>query len=143
MGTKIEFEKCLKKNNLRISSDVKRLVHKELKLAKSDLSEAEAGLKRESYKWSTIQSYYVMFHAARSLLFAKGYREKSHYCLRIAIEVLYVEPGDIPRRMIDALEVAKELRENADYEGHFSEVGARKLVASAEKWLEITQKLTG
>lgn len=141
MGTKVEFEKCLKKNSLRISADAKHWVKKELDAAKNDLQVAEESLEKESYKWSTIQSYYAMFHTARALLYAKGYREKSHYCLRIAIEVLYVEPGDIPQHMINAFEVAKELRENADYEGHFSESGAEKLVAAARGFLQHTKKL--
>lgn len=97
MGAKVEFEKCLKKNSLRVSSIVKSLVDRELDDAQKDLREAALGLERESYKWSTIQSYYAMFHAARALLYSKGYREKSHYCLRIAIEILYVETGDIPQ----------------------------------------------
>lgn len=143
MGTKIEFEKCLKKNGLRVSTDARRWVKKELEAARSDLREAEAGLERESCKWSTVQSYYAMFHAARALLYAKGYREKSHYCLRIAIEMLYVESGDLPRHMINAFEVAKELRENADYESHFSELGAKKLVTAAQEFIKFTEKQIG
>lgn len=143
MGTKVEFEKCLKKNRLRVSIDAKSWAKKELEEALKDLNEARSGFERESYKWSTVQSYYAMFHAARALLYANGYREKSHYCLRIAIEFLYVESGEIPQNMIDAFEVAKELRENADYEARFSENGAKKLIAAAEKWLEVAKNLVG
>lgn len=84
-----------------------------------------------------------MFHAARALLYAKGYREKSHYCLRVAIETLYVEAHELPQNMINAFEVAKELRENADYESHFSELGARKLVAAAGDFINRARKLVG
>jgi uncharacterized protein (UPF0332 family) len=141
MGTKVEFERCLKKKGLRISADARHWIKKELGDAANDLHEAESGLTRESYKWSTVQSYYAMFHAARALLYAKGYREKSHYCLRIAIEVLYVEPGDMPQHMINAFEVAKELRENADYESESSESGAEKLVKAAQEFLKLTKML--
>lgn len=139
MGAK--FEECLKKKGLRISADAKRLVKKEVEAAKNDLKEAEEGLKREAFKWSTIQSYYAMFHAARALIYAKGYREKSHYCLRIALEELYVVPGDLPAHIIDAFQVGKELRENADYESHFSEIGARKLVKAAQEFLQHAKRL--
>ncbi|MBI2343798.1 MAG: HEPN domain-containing protein [Deltaproteobacteria bacterium] len=132
MGSKVAFEKCLKKNGLKIASAATQLVGKEIEAAATDLQEAKAGLARQSYKWSTIQSYYAMFHLARALLYAKGYREKSHYCLRVALEALYVEDGDLPVHIVDAFQVAKELRENADYEAHFSESGARKLVSAAE-----------
>lgn len=131
------------KNNIRLSSDAKRHIMKEYEAAQHDLKEALAGLERESYKWSTIQSYYAMFHAARALLYAKGYREKSHYCLRVAIEALYVETNELPQNMINAFEVAKELRENADYESHFSELGARKLVAAASDFINRTRRLVG
>jgi uncharacterized protein (UPF0332 family) len=141
MGSKIEFEKCLKKGKLRVSADAKRLVKKEVKAAENDLREAEDGLKRNAFKWSTIQSYYAMFHTARALLYAKGYREKSHHCLRIGLEELYVAFGDLPRHVIDAFHVGKELRENADYESHFSEIGARKLVKAAQEFLEYANQL--
>ena len=46
MGTKIEFQKCLNKNNLRTSTDAKRFTAKEIKAAEVDLHEAQAGSER-------------------------------------------------------------------------------------------------
>ena len=109
--------------------------------AEKDLQEALGGLERAAFKWTTIQSYYAMFHTARALLYAKGYREKSHYCLRIALEELYVVAGDLPGHIIDAFQVGKELRENADYESHFSETGAQKLVKAAQEFLKYAKGL--
>lgn len=80
MGTKVELEKCLKKNNLRVSADAKHWVRKELEEAAKDLREAKSGLERESYKWSTVQSYYAMFHAARALLYAKWCQKTDCRC---------------------------------------------------------------
>lgn len=139
MGSK--FEECLKKKGLRISAEAKRLVKKEISAAEIDLKEAEGGLKRDAFKWTTIQSYYAMFHMARALIYKKGYREKSHYCLRIALEELYVAHGDLPVHIIDAFQTGKEMRENADYESHFSEIGARKLVKAAQEFLECVKRL--
>ncbi len=141
MGTKVEFESCIKKNGLKISADAKRFVKKEIAAAIDDLKEAVGAFKRKSYKWSTIQSYYAMFHAARALLYVKGYREKSHYCLRVALEILYVATGALPFHVIDALQTAKELRENADYESNFSEIGARKLVKAAQEFIGYAKRL--
>ena len=139
MGSK--FEECIKKKGLKVSADAKRLVKKEMEAAENDLHEAENGLKREAFKWTTIQSYYAMFHTARALIYTKGYREKSHRCLRIALEELYVTSGDLPVHCIDAFQVGKELRENADYESHFSETGARKLVKAAQEFLQCAKGL--
>ncbi len=62
------------------------LVQKELKTAEQDLMDGKEGYERGKYKWATIQSYYAMFHAARALLYARNYREKSHHCLIIVLK---------------------------------------------------------
>lgn len=137
-----EFQDCLAKGRIKVFADASKLVSKQLDIAQSDLNEAKEGLLKDRWKWSTIQAYYSMFHTARALLYAKGFREKSHRCLRIAVSYLYANEGDSFLRMVENFELAKRLRENADYENDFSENGARKLIASAEKWLEIAKVLT-
>lgn len=136
-----EFQECLAKGRIRVFADASKLTSKQLDIATSDLNEAKEGLLKERWKWSTIQAYYSMFHTARALLYAKGFREKSHRCLRIAVSHLYAGEGDAFQRMVENFELAKRLRENADYENDFSENGARKLVASAEKWLDVARTL--
>lgn len=85
------FNECLRKGRLRKIQDSERMITKELATAKEDLSVAKEGLKNNRWKWSTIQAYYAMFHAARALLYSHGYSEHSHYCLRIAVEALFVQ----------------------------------------------------
>jgi len=138
MGERLEreFEKCSKEGKIKKFSGAKGLSAKELKVAEADLSAAKKGLEGEQWKWCTIQAYYSMFHAARALLYSEGYREKSHYCLRIAVEALFVSTGKISEKFIDGLQTAKQMRENADYEENFSEVGARKLVTLAEEFIK-------
>ena len=77
-----------------------------------------------------------MFHAARALLFAKSLNERSHYCLRIALEYHYGESSNFPQDLIEAFQTARTMRENADYEETFSEVGAKKLVLAAERFIK-------
>ncbi len=143
MGTKIEtqFEECLEKGKIKKFSGAKSLVGKELAVAETDCGVARAGLESNQWKWSTIQAYYSMFHTARALIYSAGYREKSHYCLRVALEVLFVFSGKIDEKFVDALQTAKHMREHADYEDNFSEVGARKLVAVANDFLEKAKKI--
>lgn len=76
-----EFQDCLSSKRIREFLKAKELVSKELDQAESDYHYAEDSFKRDIYKWSTIQSYYSMFHSGRALLYAQGYRERSHYCL--------------------------------------------------------------
>lgn len=136
-----DFQECLAKGRIKVFGDAQQLVLKQLQIAESDLNEAKEGLLKNRWKWSTIQAYYAMFHTARALLYAKGFREKSHRCLRIAVSHLYTSEGDAFQRMVENFELAKQLRENADYADDFSENGARKLIASAEKWLIETKVL--
>ncbi|MGI0024032.1 MAG: HEPN domain-containing protein [Nitrososphaera sp.] len=106
---------------------------KEMEAAKSDLAEARDSLAGKKLKWATIQSYYSMFHSARALLYSKGYREKSHYALSIAIEELF--SNEIGLSMVNAFRDAMDLRQEADYGLKFSEAGATETIEAAEKLL--------
>ncbi len=87
-----DFRKCIERGGLsRVDGDP-QIVAKEILVARQDLSEAEASIKRGSFKWATVQAYYAMFHIARALVYQSGYREKSHRCLAIALRELYVQP---------------------------------------------------
>ena len=114
----------------------KNLVKKDLSIAKSDLSDAKAGYESERYKWSTIQAYYAMFHAARALIYSQGYREKSHYCLAVALRALFVDEGTMDAQLVRDFLNAMNLREAADYEAEFSQSGAKAVITSAEKIIE-------
>ena len=136
-----EFEKCLKKNKIRKFSRGKFLAEKELKIAGSDLQQAKTTFSENNYKWATIQCYFSMFHSARALLYVKGYKEKSHHCLIVAIRALYVENKLLPVRLIEGLQKAKILRENADYYDEWSKTGAETILETAEKFLEKSKEL--
>ena len=131
-----DFERCLDKHWLVRMPEARYLVTKELEVAQDDLTEAKAGYGRGSYKWSTIQSYYAMFHAARALLYSRGYREKSHYCLSIAIRHLFVSEGVLSETLINNMDDARALREEADYRSEFSQAGARHNLDSARRLIE-------
>lgn len=114
----------------------KDLVEKELSVAKSDLSDAKASHENGRYKWSTIQAYYAMFHAARALIYSRGYREKSHYCLAVALRALFVDEGKMEAQLVRDFLNAMNLRQAADYEAEFSQSGAKAVIASAEAFVE-------
>jgi uncharacterized protein (UPF0332 family) len=131
-----EFKQCLDNKKIVPFAGGKSLVKKKLSIASSDLSDARAGYENERYKWSTIQAYYAMFHAARALIYSRGYREKSHYCLAIALRALFVDEGAMDTKLARDLLNAMNLREAADYEAKFSQSGAKAIIASAEKFIE-------
>lgn len=119
-----EFEKCLRRRSLvrveYVSADTSE---REMAAARRELEDLEIGLQHQRYKLATTSGYYAMFHAARALVLAKGYAEKSHYCLGVALESLY-GTDDEGLLFARALASARTLREHADYQGDFSEESA-------------------
>jgi uncharacterized protein (UPF0332 family) len=136
-----EFDDCLRRKRIREFSRGRTLVDKELHTAENDLADAKKSFNQRSYKWATIQSYYSMFHSARALLYAKNYREKSHYCLIIFLRAIYVEQKLLPATLVESLLQAKRLREQADYYDEWSQAGAESLLNAAEKLLTIARQL--
>jgi len=82
-----------------------------------------------------------MFHAARALLYAKNYRERSHYCLIVAIRTLYVEENLLSMSLLEALQKGKTLRESADYYDQWSETAARQTLESAKTFIKKAREL--
>ena len=82
-----------------------------------------------------------MFHSARALLYAKSYREKSHWCLIEAIRNFYVKEGKIGFWSIEALEKAKVLREEADYYGEFTEENAKELLNKGKEFFNKAKEI--
>lgn len=134
-----EFRRFMEERKLtRIKID-RKLVLKEIHGAISDLEEAEDSLSRKKFKWATIQGYYSMFHAARALLYSKGFREKSHYALLVALRELF--GNQLEAESIRNFGEAMSLREEADYGLIFSEEGATSIVNNAKKFLSKAKEI--
>ena len=135
------FQSCLRKGKIKKFSRGRLLAQKELKLALEDLESARKSFNDKNHRWSIVQTYYSMFHSARSLLFNQNYREHSHFCLIEAIRELYVKKGSLSTLLLESLSKAKQLREAADYYGDFSELNAKKLLDEAEKFIIMAEEL--
>ena len=90
------FKRCLDEGKLVKIGVQRDLVDKEIAAAAFDLESAEKSLKEGNPKWATVQSYYSMFHTAKALVHSKGFREKSHACLSIALRALFVDENILP-----------------------------------------------
>jgi uncharacterized protein (UPF0332 family) len=84
-----------------------------------------------------------MFHAARALIYSKGYREKSRYCLAIALRALFIDEGTMDAKLVRDFLNAMNLRQAADYEAEFSQSGAKAVIASAEQLIEKATAILG
>lgn len=117
------------------------MVSKELHAAKNDLETAKKSLMSGDYKWATVQAYYSIFHAAKALLYNKGFRERSHRGLLSALKLLY--PSKALGTIMEDFAEAMRLREQADYGLVYSEESARVGLEDAESFLEETTKILG
>jgi len=131
-----DFKKCLERKKIVPFAKGPDLIQKELTTSEDDLESARLGLKSKKFKWPTIQAYYSMFHSARALLYSRGYREKSHYCLYIGVTALFVERGLLEMRFTETFYAGMILRENADYKDMFSELDARSIIKNADEFLQ-------
>jgi uncharacterized protein (UPF0332 family) len=75
-----------------------------------------------------------MFHSAKALVLSKGYREKSHLCLSIALKTLFA--GEIENAHFNNYRDAMHLREDADYGLIYSGNSAKMAIDWAKNLLE-------
>lgn len=140
---RLEFKKGCEKERIVKFSKGPRLAGKELREAESDLQEAKDRLSHQRLKYATVIAYYSMFHSVRAIVYSKGYREKSHYYLFVALEHLFVSNGAAPEALAKLFLDAMTLREEADYHGDFSKEGAELVINGAEKMLQLARKIVG
>jgi uncharacterized protein (UPF0332 family) len=136
-----DLERCLKQRRLVRFHASREMVKKELLAARHDLETASASRQQGNDKWASIQAYYSMFHCAKALVLAKGYREKGHACLLVALRELYIQTGEMDEGIAADLEMVMDLRHEADYGLVFSASGARLSIEMAEGMLEVTKDL--
>jgi uncharacterized protein (UPF0332 family) len=135
-----DFNDCLRSGAIRSYSATKEEVIKELGQSDNDFVRAKETMRIGDFKWSTIQAYYSMFHAARAVLLANGYREKSHSCVLFFLEKL-VEDGRLEPHFVRHFGSAMFLREEADYEATYAEQSARDTVENASAFIVRMKKL--
>ncbi|MBI2079836.1 HEPN domain-containing protein [Candidatus Micrarchaeota archaeon] len=133
------FEKCIKEGKLVKEKVDPDLIKKEINGAESDIRSATNSFSERDFKWTTIQSYYSMFHTAKALVLSKGYREKSHKCLSIAIKALFIDALTLETKHYDHFRDCMNLREDADYGLVYSENSARTALDWAKDFLNSTK----
>ena len=115
MNWELEFKRCLEKRWLVTMTEARYLVEKELKAARDDLAEAEASYQRSGYKWSTIQTYYAMFHAVEALMLDRDLSFSKHSAVIAAFGKKFVKTGIFDSRFHRSLLNAFDLRNAGDY----------------------------
>lgn len=110
-----EADRCFEKKLLEPSRPSIGLAIKSLKQAKSFLADAEDMIRFGKDRMGIIAVYDAFFHAARSLLFRDGIKERSHYCVARYLEEKYVAKGLVAERFLNNLDAARDMRHESQY----------------------------
>ena len=132
--TRPDLRSLLEQKKIRRSKATIDLVVKELDIATGDLEAAQRSLKNGDYKWSTIQAYYSMFHAARALLYRMSYREQNQHGLLAALHQLYER--EMVGKMLQDFSEAMTLCERANDSLTIKEDYARTILENSAEFLE-------
>lgn len=134
------LKECFEKKKIKPFAAAPKMALAEAQASADDLKAAKQSFTSKQYKWTTVQCYYAMFHADRALLYLTGHRERSHYCLILALRHFYVSSHLMPSSLLENLHQAKTLRENADYYGQFNQASAEKSLQDAQEFVIFVRK---
>ena len=112
----MSFEDCIRKGLLRRDENVKNRVKTSLEIAERFLRSAERNFEIDDFVMVQIATYNSVFHCGRALLFAKGYRERSHRCLIVALRKLYGDDSKL-MNLINIFDRLRIQRHNVQYDG--------------------------
>lgn len=135
----LQFTRLLEERKLQRIQPKRDIIAKEIASAEYDLGKSRNSCGEEDYKWTIVQAYYSMFHAARALIYSKGYREKSHRACLVALKEFFLD--SLGEERIRDFEEAMELRESADYGSAYTDQDAKNIVGKAEDFLENVKRI--
>lgn len=110
----MRFEECLDRGLIKKDPLAGERVESSLMIAERFLRSSNRNLEIDEFEIAEMAAYNSAFHAARALLFAKGYTERSHFCLGVALRDLY------KGKIIDLLKTFDKIRlsrHNVQYGG--------------------------
>jgi uncharacterized protein (UPF0332 family) len=138
-----DFNDCIKENLLRKIPPSLDKALQSIKKSKEWLSESEKSLNGGAAGSSILSSYMSMFHAARSILFFDGYREKSHACIARYLEEKYVKINKLDIKWVELLDHCREVRHDDQYNLSFfsTEEEAENAFKSAKDFLNAMENL--
>jgi uncharacterized protein (UPF0332 family) len=138
-----DFDGCMKEGLLRSVPPSKEKADSSIRAADKWIEEAEKSMNVNAFNSSVLSSYLAMFHAARSILFFDGFREKSHYCIARYLEEKYAKKKLLEIRWIELLDHYRELRHNSQYDVSFitSKDEAKTTIETAKHFVSRMKEL--
>jgi uncharacterized protein (UPF0332 family) len=132
---------CLSKGLIKKDKSAPERVKNSLEISERFLSSSMKNIEIDEFEMAEIASYNSIFHSARSLLFKKGYTERSHICVILALKDFYKNNHEL----IDLLNTFDKIRisrHNIQYGGTLIDVKEADFVYEfAKQFLEKTKKI--
>jgi len=114
-----DFNECVKRGLIRKTVPSRGKARKSLEASLKWLEESEKNFQSNALRSSLLSAYLAVFHAARSILFFDGYREKSHACIARYLEEKYVRSGLLEPKWVEMLDHFRETRHTDQYSFNF------------------------
>ncbi len=141
--TSYNVSKLLEEGLIRKIPPSRDKAKESIRTAESWLKEAKNNLSSNALRSCIISSYLAMFHSARAILFADGFREKSHFAVARYLEDRYKNNGKLEEKWIALLDHFRETRHDDQYSTTFlvSEDDAESSLESAREFVERMKEL--
>ena len=137
----MNFKECLSKGLIRKDSSAPERVQKSIEIADRFSSSAKKNIEIEELEMSELASYNSIFHSARSLLFNKGYTERSHICVIVALKELYNKNQTLVS-LLNTFDKIRISRHNIQYGGLLIDIEEAEFVFNfAKQFLETAKKI--
>ena len=107
------FKECVEEGLIRKTESAREKIGQSILLGDKFLNGAEKNFGIGEFEVCEIISYNSLFHYARALLFSKGFLERSHACLFVALKELY--PGN--EDLFNEADRMRRERHNLQYGG--------------------------
>lgn len=108
------LEECYEKGLLRKTQPSFQKALRSLDSARAWLEEGEVTLRAGAVRSAVVATYMAYFHAARSVLYRDGLREKSHRCILLYLE-FYTANGKLETEFVETFERVMSLRHEDQY----------------------------
>ncbi len=137
----MNFKDCISKNFIKKDKFAHERVDNSLEIAERFLKSSEKNLEIEETEMAEIASYNSIFHSSRALLFKKGYTERSHICVIIALKDLYKNDYEL-LELLNTFNKIRISRHNIQYAGKLIDFEESKFVFDfAKRFLGKTKEV--
>jgi uncharacterized protein (UPF0332 family) len=137
----LKLEELLHSGLIKKQSMDKDEIEGSIALAKHFLKRAKGNQTLGFFDVEFLLAYNALFHAARALLFSKGYKERGHFAMIEALKELYKDKPEV-QDYLKLLDSYRMTRHSIQYNGALSsELDAIAIVKDAEKFIKFVTGL--